>query len=124
MARNPRRANTAIARSDLTQPDTTQPYDQQYSNAGDPVVLTPQPQLLPGRRVMPQDRTDDGYIYPADGSSDEPRYPAPRGTTRRLYGAQAYPQPQYYNNNQGYAPAPQGYYQQRQYYQPRGFFQD
>ena len=40
----------------------------------------------------PQVRADDGYIYPADGSSNEARYPAPRG--RRLYGAQAYPQPQ------------------------------
>jgi hypothetical protein len=48
------------------------------------------------------------------------RYPAPR---RRVYDAQAYPQQQYqYYNNPGdtpqYAP-PQGYYQQRQYYQPR-----
>jgi L,D-transpeptidase catalytic domain len=127
LARNPRRANAAIARSDQTQqPDMAQPYDQQYSDAGEPVVLTPQPQLLPGRRMVPQERPDDGYIYPADGSSDEARYPAPRGMTRRLYGAQAYPQPQpQYQYNPGYyAPAPQGYYQQRQYYQPRGFFQD
>ncbi|MGB6395992.1 MAG: L,D-transpeptidase, partial [Bradyrhizobium sp.] len=61
-----------------------------------------------------------GYIYPADGSVTDQRYPAPR---RRVYDAQAYPQQQYqYYNNPGdtpqYAP-PQGYYQQRQYYQPR-----
>ena len=54
-----------------------------------------------------QVRTDDGYIYPADGSSSEARYPAPRG--RRTYDAQAYPQrtPQYYDNR-GYAPAAAG----------------
>src|SRR5580693_1829845 len=124
LARYPRRANTALARRDPMQPDATQPDQQQYSGAGEPVVLTPQPQFLPGRRILPQERPDDGYIYPADGSSDAARYPAPRGM-RPLYGAQAYPQPQnQYYNNQGYAPAPQGYYQQRQYYQPRSFFQD
>jgi len=76
--------------------------------------------IAPQAPVAPQVRADDGYIYPADGSSSEARYPAPRD--RRLYGAQAYPQPQqqYYR---GYAPAPQGYYQpQQQYYQPRGLF--
>ena len=86
--------------------------------AGDPVVLTPQqPQ------AAPQVRADDGYIYPADGSSNEARYPAPRD--RRLNGAQAYPQPQQqYYDNRGYAPAPQGYYYQPQPrpYQPRGLF--
>jgi hypothetical protein len=117
LARNPRpRANTAVARR-----DPAQQYDQQYSNdpqynaAGEPVQLTPQPQLLPGRRVAPQAQADDGYIYPADGSSDEARYPAPRGS-RRLYDAQAYPQPQPYYGNRGYAPQyapPQGYYQPR-----------
>jgi L,D-transpeptidase catalytic domain len=120
LARNPRR-NTAIARTD-TAPD--QQYQQQYSNSGEPVVLTPQPQYFPGRR--PVQRADDGYIYPADGSSNAQIYPAPR-SSRRVYDAQAYPQPQpqqYYNNQQPY-PAPQGYdYQQRQYYQQRGFFQN
>jgi hypothetical protein len=121
LARNPRR-NTAVARTD-TAPD--QQYQQQYSDTGQPVVLTPQPQFFPGRR--PVQRADDGYIYPADGSSNAQIYPAPR-SGRTVYDAQAYPQPQqYYNNPQGY-PAPQGYYQQqqqqRQYYQPRGYFQD
>ena len=118
LARNPRRANTAVARrAPLPQ------YEQQYDSAGDPVVITP-----PQQRVAPQTqaRADDGYIYPADGSSNEARYPAPG---RRVYDTQAYqqqqqqqPQQQYYGNR-GYAPAPQGYYYQpRQSYQPRGLF--
>ncbi len=92
-------------------------YEQPYDSAGDPVVLTPQQQ------PVPQARADDGYIYPADGSSNEARYPAPPGS-RRVYDAQAYPQPQQqYYVNRGYAPAPQGnYYQPRPYYQPRGLF--
>ena len=79
LARNPRR-NTAVARA--------QPYDQQYQQdqqygaVGEPVQLTPQPQLLPGRRIAPQVQSDDGYIYPADGSVTDQRYPAPR---RRLF---------------------------------------
>jgi hypothetical protein len=114
LARNPRgRANTAIARR-----DPTQPYDQQYSAAGDPVVITPQ-QAAPGQ-YAPQQRADDGYIYPADGSSDVARYPAPR-SSRRLYDTQVYQQQQYYDNR-GYAPqyAPQVYAPRP--YQPRGLF--
>jgi hypothetical protein len=110
LARNPRprTGNTAVARR-------APQYEQQYDNAGDPVVITPEAQ-----RGYPQARADDGYIYPSDGSSTEQRYPAPG---RRLYGAQVYPQQQYYQGNGGYyVPAPQGYYQQRQYYQPRGLF--
>ena len=130
LARNPRR-NTAVARAE-TQPDQQyqqqqypqqqyqQPqYQQQYSDAGEPVVLTPQPQYFPGRRA-PVQRADDGYIYPADGSSDAQIYPAPRSSGRRVYDAQAQQQ-QYYN--QGYQQQP-GYYQQRQYYQQHGLFQD
>jgi hypothetical protein len=114
LARNPRRA---IARSDPDQ-QYVQPYqDERQYSAGEPVQLTPQPQLLPGRRIAPQAQVDDGYIYPADGSTTDQRYPAPR---RRLYDAQAYPQPQdQYYNNPSYAPP--GYYQPRQYYQPRGY---
>ena len=110
LARNPR-GNTAVARR------APAPSEPQYNSAGDPVVLTPQQQ-----RTLPQVRPDDGYIYPADGSSSEARYPAPRG--RRVYDAQAYPQPQQqYYGNRGYAPAPQGYYYKpRQSYQPRGLF--
>ena len=104
LARIPRRGNSAIAR---------QQYDEQYV-VGDPVDLAPQP----GRRYAPQVRADDGYIYPADGSYDGTRYPAPHG--RRLYDSQANPQPQYHYYDNGYPP--QGYYQPRQYYQPRGMF--
>jgi hypothetical protein len=115
LARNPRpRVNTAVARR-APAPQTEQ---QQYDAAGQPVVITPQPGYA--AQPLPQQRADDGYIYPADGSSSEARYPAPRG--RRLYDAQATPQPQYYDNR-GYAPAPQGYYYQpRPAYQPRGLF--
>jgi L,D-transpeptidase catalytic domain len=110
LARNPRgRANTAVARR-----DTAPQIAPQYNNAGDPIVLTPQPGQVGAQ-------ADDGYIYPADGSSNEAHYPAPR--TRRLYGAQVYPREQYYYDR-GYAPqyAPQGYYQPRPNYQPRGLF--
>ena len=116
LARNPRpRGNTAVARR---APLPQYEQQQQYDSAGDPVVITP-----PQQRVAPVARADDGYIYPADGSSNEARYPAPG---RRVYDTQAYqqqqPQQQYYDNR-GYAPAPQGYYYQpRQTYQPRGLF--
>jgi hypothetical protein len=117
LARNPRtRANTAVARRDPT---------SQYGAVGDPTELTPQAaapgQYPPQVQYAPQlQRPDDGYIYPADGSSDSARYPAPRGT-RRVYNAPGYPQPQYYDNR-GYAPqyAPQN---APQPYQPRGLFQ-
>ena len=114
MARNPRpRGNTAVARrAPLPQ------AEQQYDSAGDPVVLTP-----PAQRLAPQTqaRADDGYIYPADGSSNVARYPAP--PSRRGYDTQASQQQQQYHDNRGYAPAPQGYYYQpRQSYQPRGLF--
>ena len=66
-------------------------------------------------------RADDGYIYPADGSSDGARYPAPR-TGRRLFDAQAYPQQQSYYDNRGYGPDAPQVYAPRPYYQPRGLF--
>lgn len=107
LARNPRaRPNTAVARRDPA---------PQYDGAGDPVMLTPPGQYAPQaqqqvqpQQVQPQMRADDGYIYPADGSSNEARYPAPRG--RRLYDAQGYQQPYYAPQ---YAPqvyAPRSYY--------------
>jgi hypothetical protein len=109
LARNPRgRAGTAVARR---APAET----EQYDNAGDPIVITPQARALPQQRP-------DGYIYPADGSSTDPVYPAPR----RVYGAQqAYPPQQQYYYDRGYAPppAPQGYYYQpRPAYQPRDYY--
>ncbi len=134
LARNPRtRPNTAVARR-----DPAPEYAPQYNAAaGDPVVLAPQlpapreiaPLAQPrGVAPLPQpqmqqpqvQQSDDGYIYPADGSSDVARYPAPR-SSRRLYDAQANPQQQYYNSR-GYAPQ----YGQQVYaprpYQPRGLF--
>ena len=111
LARNPRpRSNTAVARrAPLPQ------YEQQYdSAAGDPIVITPQQQ-----RVAPQARADDGYIYPADGSSNEARYPHGPPRLRHSSYQQQQPQQQYYDNR-GYAPAQGYYYQPRQSYQPRG----
>jgi len=134
LARNPRPRNNAVARRDTAPQDTATQYAPQYNAAGDPVVLTPQDAPLevgPGRIGSPvqpqaraQARADDGYIYPADGSSNEARYPAPRG--RPLYDADADAQQQYYANR-GYAPqvyAPQVYAPQapRPYYQRRGLF--
>lgn len=132
LARNPRPkgGNTAVARR-APQPQ----YEPQYDNAGDPVVIAPDSQRTyaqPGyppsaypQPGYPQARADDGYIYPADGSSTEQRYPAP---PRRAYGAQVYPRQQYYGDNSTYQPAPQGYYYQQQprpYYQQRGYsYQD
>ncbi|ABD88828.1 L,D-transpeptidase [Rhodopseudomonas palustris] len=100
LARNPKpKANTAVARR---APD--------YDGVGAPVELAPQPAP---RRIVPQ-VADDGYITPADGSSDQARYPAPRGY-RRYDDAQAAPQPQtQYYGARVYAP--------RQYYQPRGYY--
>src|SRR6201995_4059707 len=119
LARNPRR-NTAVARTEPVQPD--QQYQPQYPDSGQPTMLTQQPQFFPGRRPVQQQpqqqQADDGYIYPADGSSTDQRYPAPR---RRAYDGQAYyqqqPQPQPYGG--GYNDP----YQQQQrgtHYQPRG----
>jgi hypothetical protein len=130
LARNPqtRQANAAVRRnaqpgSDVGEPVAIAPqaapgYQQGYQQGyqtQDPARYAPQ--------YAPQQRPDDGYIYPADGSSDGARYPAPR-STRRLYDAQqGYPQPQPYYDNRGnyYAPQspPPGYPQP--YYQ-RGLF--
>jgi len=127
LARNPR-PNTAVARRDPNaQPydQQAQPDDQQYASTGQPVDITPQAQQY--GRSYAQQRPDDGYIYPADGNSTDQSYPAP---TRRLFGAQVYPQQQYpqqqyqgYDNPAYARPQPGAYYQPRQqYYQPRGYY--
>ena len=124
LARNPRiRANAAVARR-----DPADQYPPQYNAAGQPIVLTPQqPAADQYSQGYPQERPDDGYIYPADGSSDTAQYPAPR-SSRRLYDAQAYPQPQdqnYDNRGNGNAArryAPPQVYAPRPYYQQRGLF--
>jgi hypothetical protein len=110
LARNPRpRAGSAVARRDPAQQQYGAP---QYDAAGDPVVITRQP-----RQIAPQVQAD-GYIYPADGSSNEARYPAPRGYRRMndAQGQQQYVAPQdYYAAPQGYPAPQQGY--PRPYYQ-------
>jgi L,D-transpeptidase catalytic domain len=127
LARNPR--PNAVARRAAPPPQAAD--DQYAAAAGEPTVITPQSQIYGGRQVapqaMPQERPDDGYIYPADGGDSERQiYPAPR-TSRRAYDAQVYQQQQQqYYNNPGYVPPPPGYYyqqQQQQYYQPRGYYQ-
>jgi hypothetical protein len=110
LARNPKPRSNAVARRDPVQQSAQQVGAPQYDAAGDPVVITPQP-----RQIAPQARAD-GYIYPADGSSNDARYPAPRGY-RRMYDAQGR---QYYPP-QGYD-APQGYYVPQQGY-PRPYYQ-
>ena len=109
LARNPRPRSNAVARRDPAQ----QYGAPQYDAAGDPVVITPQP-----RQIAPQARAD-GYIYPADGSSNDARYPAPRGY-RRMYDAQG--QQQYYAP-QGYAPRSRRkvYYVPQQRLSPRPY---
>jgi hypothetical protein len=127
LARNPR-PNTQVARRD---PNAQQPYDQQqYASTGQPVDITPQgqPYGQPYAQRSAQDRPDDGYVYPADGSATDQRYPAP---TRRLFGPpvfqqQQYPQQSYqgYDNPSYAQQQPPGYYTQprQQYYQPRGSY--
>lgn len=113
MARNPRPARpSAVARRNVA------PVEPSFDAAGNPVELVPQP-VLPSRRIVrpaPQ-MADDGYIYPADGSDNGQRYPAPRGyrrmteaETQQYYASRGYAQPY---QPQVYAPRP---------YQPRGFF--
>src|SRR6202030_3665088 len=136
LARNPRPATQVARRDPNAQPygqQQAQPDEQQqYASGGQPVDITPQGQQYDrqyGQRSYTQERPDDGYIYPADGSSTEQRYPAP--PIRRLFGAQVYPQQQAYPqqqyqsyDNPTYAqPQPGAYYQPRQqYYQPRGYY--
>jgi hypothetical protein len=111
-----KRGNTAVARAEPAQPDQQyQPdpqYQPQYSDAGRPMMLTPQPQFFPGRRPLPppQQQADDGYIYPADGSSTDQRYPAPRGVRRTSDGQVYYQQQQ----QQGYDAYGNSYQQQQQ----------
>jgi hypothetical protein len=104
LARNPKPKPTAVARRNAA------PVDD---GAGEPVELAPPP-----RRVAPQ-VSDDGYIYPTDGSNDA-RYPAPRGY-RRYYETQVMPQQQYYGRRvyQPQVYAPRGYYQPRDFYSYR-----
>ena len=123
LARNPRTRADAVARR-----DPAQEYSPQYGDASNPAGVDTSgyaPQAAPRQlvpQVMPQARADDGYIYPADGSSSDQRYPAPR-SYRRAYDSQG--QAYYYQQQQ-----PQSYdgygnqvqQQQPRYYQPRGYY--
>jgi len=117
LARNPNPRTNAVARR-----DPAQEYSPQYGDAGNPVSLDPAgqtPQAAP-RQFVPQARADDGYIYPADGSSSDTRYPAPRAN-RGVYNGQVYyyqQQPQAYD---GYGNQVQQQ-PQRYYYQQRGVY--
>ncbi|WP_319797027.1 L,D-transpeptidase [Nitrobacter sp.] len=121
LARNPRgKRKTDVARHNPPADD------QSYDNAGNPVELTPG-QIAPTQQPQAAIRGDDGYIYPADGSSSDQRYPAPR-SSRRLRDAQNVPRrQQYYYSDQadyGYAqPYPPQVYAP-QPYRPRGLFTD
>ncbi len=110
LARNPASRSATVASRRAVAP--------QIDAAGDPVVLAPQQYY--SRQIAPQIGSD-GYIYPADGSSNDARYPAPRDY-RRQYDAQANPQ---VYSGQGYQPqyAPQAY-APRPYYPPRGYYAD
>src|SRR5258708_29099865 len=87
LARNPR--TRTVARRDVA------PQSPSYDAAGDPIDLVPQQPALTQRvqrqimpqQVMPQ-QADDGYIYPAAGSSAGHLSPAPP-RYRALYTAQA-----------------------------------
>jgi hypothetical protein len=71
--------------------------------------------------VLPQARADDGYIYPADGSSTDQRYPAPR-PSRRAYDGQVY---YYQQQPQGYDAYGNAYQQPRSYYQQQpGYYRN
>jgi L,D-transpeptidase catalytic domain len=128
LARNPgpRTRPAAVARRDAPQQYAPQ-YAPQYNAAGEPMDITPR-QLPPAQYApqvqAPQVQADDGYFYPADGSSDGARYPAPP-SSRRLYDARAAQQPQQYYDNNGYLvqTAPPPGYAPRPYYQPRRFFE-
>jgi hypothetical protein len=110
---------TTVARRNAQPADVEPTYDA----AGNPMDLSPQ-QAMPARRLpppLPQQaaRDDDGYIYPADGSSSDRRYPSPR-SYRRVYEAQSNYDSQYGGQDYGQ----RGYYAPQPYYRPRGLFTD
>src|SRR5262249_48417878 len=98
LARNPRRANTAVARR--APPPPEEQHTLYPPAAGTPAARPPQQ-----NRVVPQPRAraDEVYIYPAEGPSNGARSPAP--PSRRGYDTQAYQQQQQQQyGNRGYAP--------------------
>jgi len=121
LARNPRtRANAAVARRDPDQQYAPQP-DQQYTPQYDVGDSSGFPSQGAPRQILPQARADDGYIYPADGSSSDARYPAPR-SSRRVYDGQAYYYQQQQQQPQTYDGYGNQYQQPQRYYQQRGLY--
>jgi hypothetical protein len=122
------KSKTAVARRDPIASDIETGYDA----AGNPIDLSPQARRVQ-RPVQPQQqitRDDDGYIYPADGSSSDQRYPSPRPYRRvyqgQVYGdqyGQQYAVPRGYDSSDYYG-SQQGYYAPRPYLRPRGLFSD
>ncbi len=122
------KSKTAAARRDPIASDIETGYDA----AGNPIDLSPQARRVQ-RPVQPQQqitRDDDGYIYPADGSSSDQRYPSPRPYRRvyqgQVYGdqyGQQYAVPRGYDSSDYYG-SQQGYYAPRPYLRPRGLFSD
>jgi hypothetical protein len=105
LARNPKSKSAIAARR------APAPSDDELGT-GQPVELAPPPNRRAARVGA------DGYIYPADGSAADQRFPAPRGYRR--YEDAAAQAPYGYDGGYGYAPrvyAPRGYY-----YQPRGYY--
>jgi hypothetical protein len=114
MARNPRGRQGATVAS-----READPYAMRYDDPNYGVANSAAPNYgaaSPGapRPLTPQVHADDGYIYPADGSSSDRRYPAPRGYVR-TDGQLYYQQQPTYRNSYGYQTAPQPYQQQRYY---------
>lgn len=110
LANNPRPGKQIARRDPLN--DVASPG---YDATGNPTETAPvQTRPIYPRRVLPQ-ITDNGYIYPADGSGG--RYPAPRGY-RRDDDAQG-------NSYSGYGgqPSDTGQRYAPQIYAPRGYVQ-
>jgi len=126
------KSKTAVARRDAAPGD----IDTGYDAAGNPVDLSPQAGRIQRPAQQQIARDNDGYIYPADGSSSDQRYPSPR-PYRRVYQGQAYQDQAYgdqygqqyaaprgYDAPQDYYAGQQGYYAPRPYLRPRGLFSD
>jgi lipoprotein-anchoring transpeptidase ErfK/SrfK len=116
MARNPRGRQGATVASREADPYAMRYDDPNYGVANSAAPNYGAQAASPGapRPLTPQVRADDGYIYPADGSSSDRRYPAPRGYVR-TDGQLYYQQQPTYRNSYGYQTAPQPYQQQRYY---------
>ncbi len=124
LARNAKKSTRTAARIDAPSPAAAEPGD-----IADRTFDVMQEPAVPAQRRVRQAAPrvdDDGYIYPADGSSTDRRYPAPRGY-RRVYDLQG--NTYYYNNNdyadrRGSNSYVQPEYAPRPVYRQRGLFSD